>query len=107
VKTLRFALIATLFATAAWADEADIPAVWKAKCESCHGADGKAQTKQGKKHKIEDMTTADWQTNWTDEKMKKIIIEGSKDKKEMKPFKNKLSDAEIDGLIKHIRSFKG
>ncbi|MBK7857998.1 MAG: cytochrome c [Archangiaceae bacterium] len=105
MKTLRIALVACCFAASAWAD--DVPAIWKSKCESCHGADGKAQTKTGKKEKIEDMTAADWQTKWTDEKMKTIILEGSKDNTKMKAFKGKISDADVDGLIKHIRSFKG
>ena len=105
MRTLRIALVACCFAATAFAE--DIPSLWKAKCASCHGEDGKAQTKQGKKHKIDDMTSADWQTNWTDEKMKTIIVEGSKDKKEMKAFKGKISDEDIDGLIKHIRTFKG
>jgi cytochrome c553 len=104
VKTLRVALVASLFAASAWAD--DIPAVWKSKCASCHGDDGKAQTKTGKKEKINDMTVDAWQSEWTDEKMRKIINEGSKDNAKMKPFKSKLSADEIDGLIKHIRSFK-
>src|SRR3981189_2698286 len=99
------AIIAALFAASAWAD--DVPALWKAKCASCHGEDGKAQTKTGKKEKIEDMTSAEWQTHWTDEKMKKIILEGSKDNTKMKPFKTKISDSDVDGLIKHIRGFKG
>lgn len=105
MKTLRIAIIACCFAATAWAD--DVPAIWKAKCASCHGEDGKAQTKTGKKEKIDDMTTAAWQTNWTDEKMKKMILEGSKDNTKMKAFKGKLSDADVDGLIKHIRAFKG
>jgi mono/diheme cytochrome c family protein len=105
VKTLRLALLACCFAATAWAD--DIPALWKAKCASCHGEDGKAQTKTGKKEKIDDMTNPDWQTNWTDEKMKKIILDGSKDNTKMKAFKGKISDADVDGLIKHMRTFKG
>jgi cytochrome c553 len=105
VKTLRIALVASLFAASAWAD--DIPGLWKAKCSSCHGEDGKAQTKTGKKEKINDMTANDWQSNWTDDKMKKIIVEGSKDNSKMKPFKGKISEGDIEGLIKHIRTFKG
>jgi len=104
LKTLRVALVASLFAASAWAD--DIAAVWKAKCGTCHGEDGKAQTKTGKKEKINDMTNPDWQEEWTDEKMRKIINAGSKDNSKMKAFKSKLSPEEIDGLIKHIRSFK-
>lgn len=104
MKTLRIAVIASLFAATAFAG--DVPAIWKSKCESCHGADGKAETKTGKKEKIEDMTTAEWQGEWTDEKMKKVILEGGEHNKKMKPFKGKIEDADIDGLIKHIRGFK-
>ncbi len=104
MKTLRIAALACLFAASAWADD-DIPALWKSKCASCHGEDGKAQTKQGKKEKIADMSTAEWQSEWTDEKQKKIISEGSKDNNKMKAFKNKLSEAQIDGLVKHTRTF--
>ena len=104
MKTLRIALLTCTFAASAWAD--DIPALWKSKCASCHGEDGKAQTKTGKKEKIEDMTNPQWQAEWTDEKSKKIILEGSKDNNKMKPFKGKLTEEQIDGLIKHMRTFK-
>jgi mono/diheme cytochrome c family protein len=104
VKILRVAALTCLFAASAWADD-DIPAVWKAKCASCHGEDGKAQTKTGKKEKIDDMTVAEWQSEWTDEKIKKVINEGAKDTK-MKAFNKKLTPEQIDGLVKHIRSFK-
>lgn len=105
MKLLKLAAVSLVVSLSAFADD-DIPAVWKSKCQSCHGADGKAQTKQGKKLKIDDMTAGEWQTKWSDEKMKKVINEGVKDTK-MESFKAKLSPEEIDGLIKHIRSFKG
>jgi cytochrome c553 len=97
-------LISFCFVAQARAD--GVPEIWKAKCKSCHGEDGKANTKTGKKEEIKDMTVAAWQTEWTDEKMKKVINDGSKDKKKMKPFKEKLSAEEIDGLINFIRAFK-
>lgn len=105
MKLLRTALLLSFsFAAAAHADPtADI---WKAKCKSCHGLGGKADTKEGKKEKVADMTVATWQSEWTDAKMKKIILDGSKDNKKMKPFKEKLSAEEVDGLILHIRGFK-
>ena len=85
-----------------------VPEFWTSKCKSCHGADGKADTKTGKKEKIEDMTTAAWQTQWTDEKMKPVILEGSKDNKKMKPFKEKLKadGVEVAEVIKYIRGLK-
>ena len=105
MKLLRAALLISFSFTAV--THADtVPEIWKAKCKSCHGEGGKADTKSGKKEKIEDMTVAAWQTEWTDDKMKTVILEGSKDNKKMKPFKGKLSTEEVDGLIKHIRAFK-
>jgi cytochrome c6 len=105
MKLLRAALLISFsFAAVAHAD--GVPEIWKAKCKSCHGEDGKADTKSGKKEKINDMTVASWQSEWTDAKMKTIIMDGSKDNKKMKPFKDKLSAEEVDGLIKHIRGFK-
>ena len=105
MKLLRAALLLSFsFAAVAHADP--VPEIWKAKCKSCHGETGKADTKNGKKEKINDMTVAAWQTEWTDEKMKTVILEGSKDNKKMKPFKDKLSAGEIDSLVKYIRTFK-
>ncbi len=104
-KLLLAVAFAFSFSTTAFADD-DVKAVWKSKCKSCHGETGKGDTKQGKKEKVRDMTTDKWQTEWTDEKIKDIILNGSKDNDKMKPFKDKLSAAEVDGLVKLIRSFK-
>ena len=94
------ALIPLTFASAARADVAEI---WQSKCAMCHGDDGKAQTKQGKKLKIDDVTTAEWQAKHSDEVIRKTITKGIP-KTKMKPFGEKLSAAEIDGLVKHLRS---
>ncbi len=115
-RLLRLTIVTALTLSAfARADE-DVAAVWKSKCKNCHGADGKADTKEGKKLKLEDMSTDKWQTEWTDQKIKDIVTNGKKDKNgewtKMKPFgpeapKDKqLTDAQIDAIIKHIRTFK-
>jgi mono/diheme cytochrome c family protein len=82
---------------------------WQSKCASCHGDDGKAQTKKGKDMGVKDVTTAAWQKEYTDEKIKKGIEEGAsimKDgkKQEMEGYKDKLKPEIIDGLVKHMRS---
>ena len=82
---------------------------WKAKCASCHGDDGKAQTEQGKKQGVRDMSAAAWQKEFTDEKIRAAIMNGIKEerdgkKKEMDPYKDKLRPDQIDGLIPYIRS---
>ena len=88
-------------ATPAFAD--DVADIWKAKCKSCHGDDGKADTKEGKKSKIKDISTEEWQAKHSDADIKKVISEGVT---KMKPYKDKLSEAEIDGLVKYIRALK-
>lgn len=104
MRSLLFAVTVALgFASAASADTA--PEIWNAKCKACHGADGRAQTKTGKKEKIPDMTTPKWQGHMSDAEIKKTITEGSDENPKMKPFKDKLSEQEIDSLVKHVRAF--
>jgi mono/diheme cytochrome c family protein len=101
----RYALVLTLaLAATAYAEEAKD--VWNAKCKSCHGEDGKAQTKMGQKEKIPDITLADWQKSHSDEKIRAVIAEGSKDNTKMKAFKDKLTPEQIDALVKYIRTLK-
>ncbi len=89
--------------------QADAQAIYNKKCKKCHGATGKADTKMGKKYNIVDFTSADFQKKTSDEKMIKIIKEGYKDpknpKRKMRAYGKKLSDDEIKGLVKLIRSF--
>jgi mono/diheme cytochrome c family protein len=80
---------------------ADGKAVFMKKCKKCHGEDGKAQTKMGKKHKIPDMTT---QTTTRDE-VRKVVVEGVKDTK-MKSFSKKLTAEEIDAVTDFVRSLR-
>ena len=80
---------------------------WKSKCASCHGADGKAQTDQGKKLKVEDMTAAAWQKGHTDAQIKSAIENGvKKDGSEMEGYKDKLDAASIDALVAYVRTLK-
>jgi len=81
---------------------------WDNLCASCHGADGKAQTKTGKKLKIRDYTDAKVQAELKDEEMHKAIAEGIKDggKEKMKSFKEEISGPEINDLVAYVRKFK-
>jgi len=85
--------------------------LWKAKCSSCHGVDGKAQTTQGKKEGVRDMTAAAYQSEVTDDRIKDSLKNGVKKeeggkKVEMPAFAD-LKDDQVEALIKHIRSFGG
>ncbi|XXF79096.1 cytochrome c [Myxococcaceae bacterium GXIMD 01537] len=102
----RFTLVLalSLTATGAWAEEpADL---WKAKCKSCHGEDGKAQTKMGQKENIPDFSKAAWQKAESDAEIRKVIADGSSHNPKMKAFKDKLTPEQIDSLVKYIRGLQ-
>ena len=81
---------------------------WNKYCASCHGKDGKGQTKAGKQSGAKDMTEAAYQSSKKDDNMFKVIKEGLKDRGQdvMKPFPAKLTDDEIKALVAHVRAFK-
>lgn len=81
---------------------------WENNCASCHGADGKAVTKQGKKLKIRDYTDAKVQAELKDEEMLKAISDGVKidGKERMKGFKEEIPAAEAKDLVAFIRKLK-
>lgn len=85
----------------------EIADIYKAKCKSCHGETGKADTKNGRKYKMDDLSTEKWQARHTDEEIREVIAEGDPDNEKMKPFKSKLTAAQIDGLVQYVRSFRG
>ncbi len=102
----RYALLLSLsLATTAHAAD-DVVEVWTAKCKSCHGMDGRAQTPMGKKEAIVDMAQPAWQQAQTDADIREFIAEGSPRKKKMKPFKDKLTPEQIDSLVAYIRTLK-
>jgi cytochrome c553 len=104
IGTLAFALAGGMNALAA-----DVQENWTKNCSSCHGKDGKGQTKAGRMAEAKDLTDAKAQAAFTDEQAFKQIKEGLKDKngkERMKPFADKLGDDEIKALVAHIRTFK-
>lgn len=109
---MRWIVLIALFPTLAWADpNPQIDRLWRGKCAACHGADGKGQTDEGKKMGVGDMSTAAWQTQLTDDKVKAAINDGLKRNKdgkaqEMEAYKGKLQPAQIDGLVAYVRGLK-
>ena len=83
--------------------------LWKSKCASCHGVDGKAQTPQGKQMGVADYTTPEWQKGRDDAQLKKAILEGVKLSREgksleMSGYKDQLSPEQAEQLVAHIRA---
>jgi cytochrome c6 len=82
---------------------------WENHCTKCHGEDGKAQTKVGKKLKLRDYTDPAVQAELKDEEMIKAIADGVFDdagKEKMKAYKDELSADEIKELVAYIRKMK-
>jgi mono/diheme cytochrome c family protein len=76
---------------------------FKAKCASCHGADGKGATDQGKKMGVKPFA----ETKKSDAELKAAIENGVKtDKGEMEGYKDKLSAEEITNLVALIKTQK-
>jgi len=111
MKRLMFLVAAVALASApAFAADKKIERLWKSKCASCHGPDGKGETEKGKKMKVADMTSADWQKK-SDDDLKKAIADGIKTekdgvKKEMDSYKDDVKGEQLDGMIKLMREFK-
>ena len=108
MKQTKFYLtILALAASTAALTAGDAGPIWEKNCQKCHGADGKGDTKMGKKMEIKDLTDAKYQASFTDEQATKAIKEGIKDgdKTKMKPAEG-LSDDDIKALVAKVRSFK-
>lgn len=96
-------------ACAALSTAAPVAENWDNHCAKCHGADGKGQTKVGKKLKLKDYTDAKVQAELKDEDMIKATADGVFDpagKEKMKAYKGELSADEIKELVAHVRKFK-
>ena len=77
ILTLSIAIMAV---SALSASAADAKATYEKDCAKCHGADGKGETKMGKKHGAKDYTDAKVQAELKDDAAIKAIKEGYKDK---------------------------
>lgn len=102
IATLAFAVGAPIQAFAA--DKA--PKSYTRHCASCHGKDGKGNTRAGRQSKAKDLTDAKYQATFDDEQMVKSIKEGIEvdGKEAMKGYKDKLSASDIKELVPFIRS---
>lgn len=81
---------------------------YKQHCSKCHGPDGKAQTRLGKKSGAKDLSDKQGQAKLTEEEAFRTIKLGRKDKngdEKMDAFGGDLSDKEITELVAFIRNF--
>ena len=111
MRKILFAILmaAPLVARADPAKDPKVERMWKAKCASCHGNDGKGQTDQGKKMAMHDITTPAWQKSFTDEAIKKVIADGVNEfkeghQKQMDAYSKTLKPEQLDQLTAYCRA---
>ena len=79
-------------------------AIYKSMCASCHGKDGRAKTFKAKFNSARNLTDASWQERVTNERIFNSIMNGRGSK--MPAYGKKLSEAEIESLVAHVRGLK-
>lgn len=77
-------------------------ALYKSKCQMCHGPDGKGDTPAGKKMGVKDFHDPEV-TKASDADLFKITKEG---KGKMPAYNGKLTDDQIKSLVKYIHTLK-
>ena len=96
-------LYATHSTTATSQKNVDASVLFDEHCDSCHGKDGQAKTFKAKFNHARNLTDSKWQAEVTDERLFNSISNG---KGKMPAFGKKLSEAEINGLVAHVRRLK-
>lgn len=79
---------------------ADAAATYKAKCASCHGADGSGNTAIGKKMNLRDLRSPEVQKQ-TDAQLREVIAKG---KGKMPGYEKSLSADDLKGHVAYIRT---
>jgi cytochrome c553 len=108
MKKLIPVIAAALALSALSVRAADAKALYEQQCAKCHGADGKGDTKMGKKLGAKDYTDPKVQAELKDDAAFKAIKDGLKDKEDkvlMKPIEG-TSDDDVKALVAYMRTFK-
>lgn len=82
----------------------DIKVVYRKNCLACHGEDGAGRKDNAPT--VPDFTDANWQKQHTDEEFIKSVVDGKgRGKGAMPRWNTKLTEEEIVGVCKYVRTF--
>ncbi|MDE3188221.1 MAG: cytochrome c [Acidobacteriota bacterium] len=97
----KVALVAVLLSGAVCFAQSSSEVIYKAKCQMCHGVKGMADTPAAKAMKVKPITDPDVK-GFTDAKMIEAVRNGTG---KMQPYKDKLTNAQITGVVAYFRTF--
>ncbi len=107
MKLTAGAMLAVALFVAQTTLAADGKALYEQNCVKCHGADGKGETKMGKKLEAKDYSNAKTWDGLTDAKAVKAVKEGFKadGKVIMKPTEG-VSDEDAKAIVDYMKTLK-
>ena len=101
VRNVGAALVAVILAGSVGFAQSSAEALYKAKCQMCHGEKGMADSGAGKSMKVKPATDPDVK-KMNEAQMIEAVKNGMG---KMQPYKDKLSDAQIKDAVGYFRTF--
>ena len=101
VRNVGAALVAVMLAGSMSFAQSSGEALYKAKCQMCHGEKGMADSGAGKSMKVKPATDPDVK-KMNEAQMIEAVKNGMG---KMQPYKDKLSDAQIKDSVEYFRTF--
>src|ERR1700760_1070243 len=102
VKKIAGACLITLLAAGTASFAQDGAAIYKSKCQTCHGADGMAGTPAGKSTKARPFNDPEVMKISDDD----LIAVTTNGKNKMPAYKGKLTDAQIKEVVAYIHTLQ-
>jgi mono/diheme cytochrome c family protein len=101
VRNVGMAMLVVLLAGSVCFAQSSAEALYKSKCQMCHGEKGLADSGAGKSMKIKPVTDPDVK-KMGEAQMVDAVKNGMG---KMQPYKDKLTDAQIKDVVTYFRSF--